>query len=72
MVILGLGSNLSSSIGNRFDNIDLSILYLENYGIKLIKKSSFYETPSYPDEKNPKFINVVINVSTNFSPPDPV
>ena len=70
MIILGLGSNLSSSIGNRFENIDLSILYLENYGIKLIKKSSFYETPSYPNKEYPRFINVVIEVSTNLPPVD--
>ena len=66
MLLLGLGSNLSSSLGNRFENIDIAISYLESYKIKLIKKSSFYETPSYPDKKNPKFINVVIHVSTNL------
>ena len=70
MIILGLGSNLPSKYGDRFQNIDLAISYLESYGIKLTKKSSFYETPSYPDEKNPKFINVVINVSTNLPPVD--
>ena len=68
MIILGLGSNLSSRFGNRVENIDLAISYLESYQVKLIKKSSFYETPSYPDIKNPKFINVVIEVSTHLTP----
>lgn len=68
MIILALGSNLKSKFGNRFDNINLAISYLETYKIKLIKKSSFYETPSYPDKSNPKFINVVIEVSANLSP----
>ena len=68
MIILGLGSNLSSRFGDRFENINLAISYLEGYGIKVIKKSSFYETPSYPDIKNPKFINVVIEVSTHLTP----
>ena len=40
------------------------------YKIKIIKKSSFYETPSYPDIKNPKFINIVVEVSTYLSPED--
>ena len=70
MLLLGLGSNLSSTFGDRFENIDISISYLESYKIKLVKKSSFYETPSYPDTKNPKFINVVIEVSTDLPPED--
>tara|TARA_B100001123_G_scaffold423299_1_gene533321 strand:+ start:1382 stop:1894 length:513 start_codon:yes stop_codon:yes gene_type:complete len=70
MIILGLGSNLSSSFGDRFKNIDLAISYLKGYGISIEKKSSFYETPSYPDSKNPKFINVIIQASTKLPPVD--
>ena len=70
MFLLGLGSNLSSSFGDRFENIDLAISYLEIYKIKITKRSSFYETPSYPDIKNPKFINIVIDVSTYLAPED--
>ncbi len=70
MIFLGLGSNLHSKYGDRFTNINLAISSLEAYGIKVIKKSSFYKTPSYPDKKNPKFINVVILVKTNLPPID--
>ena len=66
MIILGLGSNLHSSFGDRFKNIELAIKYLEVHKLKIVKKSSFYETPSYPNNKNPKFINIVIKVSTNL------
>tara|TARA_Y100000590_G_scaffold470439_1_gene664909 strand:+ start:124 stop:636 length:513 start_codon:yes stop_codon:yes gene_type:complete len=66
MILLGLGSNLSSSFGDRFKNIDLAIAHLEHYKIKIEKRSSFYETPSYPDKKNPKFINIVIQISTHL------
>ena len=68
MLLLGLGSNLSSNFGNRFENIDLAISYLQSHKIQLLKKSSFYETLSYPDIKNPKFINVVIEVLTHLPP----
>ena len=68
MLLLGLGSNLSSNFGDRFENIDLAISYLQSHKIQLLKKSSFYETLSYPDIKNPKFINVVIGVLTHLSP----
>ena len=70
MLLLGLGSNLPSSFGDRFKNIELAIAYLESYQFKLIKKSSYYETFSYPDRNNPKFINVVIQVSVNLPPID--
>ena len=70
MIFLGLGSNLPSKYGDRFTNINLAISYLEGYGIKVIKKSSFYETPSYPNKENPKFINAVILVETILPPVD--
>ena len=70
MSLLGLGSNLSSSFGDRFENLNLASSYLEAYKIKIIKRSSFYETPSYPDIKNPKFINIVVEVSTSLPPAD--
>jgi 2-amino-4-hydroxy-6-hydroxymethyldihydropteridine diphosphokinase len=70
MIFLGLGSNLPSKYGDRFANINLAISSLESYGIKIIKRSSFYKSPSYPDKENPEFINVVILVETNLSPVD--
>ena len=70
MIYIGIGSNLTSSFGNRFKNIELAISFLQEKKIKLIKKSSFYETFSYPNKKDPKFINIVISVESNLSPED--
>ena len=70
MIFISLGSNLPSTYGNRFTNINLAISYLEGYGIKIISKSSFYETYSYPNRENPKFINIVISIKTHLSPAD--
>ena len=70
MIFLGIGSNLSSSFGDRFKNIDLAVSFLKEKKINLIRKSSFYETFSYPDKSKPKFINVVISVETVLSPHD--
>ena len=69
MIFLSLGSNLKSPDGNfnRFENIDSAIKTLISYGYSVIKKSSYYETPSYPDKEKPKFINVVIEIFTNLS-----
>ena len=68
MIVLGLGSNLNSSYGDRFNNISQALSSLESYKIKILLRSSLYETPSYPNNKDPKFINMVIGISTNLNP----
>ena len=70
MIFLGIGSNLYSSFGDRFDNINLAISFLKKNSIKIIKKSSYYETLAFPNKKDPKFINIVISVKTNLPPLD--
>ena len=67
MVILSLGSNLPSTFGDRFDNLICAISLMKKNKIEVDKKSSFYETLSYPDNTNPKFINMVISVRTSLS-----
>jgi 2-amino-4-hydroxy-6-hydroxymethyldihydropteridine diphosphokinase len=37
------------------------------YKIKILKKSSYYETSSYPNKENPKFINIVVDVESNLN-----
>ncbi len=58
MIHLNIGSNLDSKFGSRFDNITIAINLLVNSKIKIKKISNFYETPSYPNNSLPKFINV--------------
>ena len=70
MILLGLGSNLSSSFGDRFKNIDLAISGLNAYGLKVQKKSSYYESLSYPNKENPKFINIIVEIKTHLPPED--
>jgi|TARA_B110000467_G_C17862581_1_gene235591 2-amino-4-hydroxy-6-hydroxymethyldihydropteridine diphosphokinase len=67
MIFLSIGSNLNSQFGNRFENINKSLLLLKNENIKILKISSFYETPSYPNNSNPKFINIAIKIKFEFS-----
>ena len=64
MVFIGIGSNL----GNRIRNIEKSKYFLTVYGIDIVSSSSYYETLSWPDPTKPKFINIVIQSNTNFSP----
>ena len=61
---LALGSNL----GNKRKNIELAKFKLQNNKIEIIKSSNNYETLSWPNKKNPKFINVVLKIRTFLSP----
>ena len=58
MIHLNIGSNLNSKYGSRFDNISIGINLLSNSLIKIKKVSNFYETPSYPNQNFPKFLNI--------------
>ena len=67
MIFLGIGSNLESQFGNRFSNIKRTIKLIEYEKIIIKKISNYYETPSYPNKKNPRFINIVIQIDFQFS-----
>ena len=68
MILINIGSNLDSKKGNRLFNLNktLELIKLEN--IKIKKISSIYETPSYPNKKNPKFLNIGLEIRCNCSP----
>ena len=63
-IYLGIGSNL----GNRKRNIEKTKFNLIKNNINIIKSSSYYESLSWPNPKNPKFLNIVLKIKTNFSP----
>ena len=65
MIHLNIGSNLDSKYGSKFDNISLAIYLLINSKIKVKRISNFYETPSYPNNNFPKFLNVGLIIDYN-------
>ena len=62
MIHLNIGSNLDSKHGSRYDNISIAINLLIGLKIKVKKISNFYETPSYPNNNFPKFLNVGLSI----------
>ena len=58
MIHLNIGSNLETNSYSKFDNITIAINLLINSKVKIKKISNFYETPSYPNSKHPRFLNV--------------
>jgi len=61
---LSIGSNL----GNREENCEKAISFLEQNGIKVTKRSSLYETEPWGVKNQPKFINMAVEVETYLEP----
>ncbi len=62
-IYLGIGSNL----GNRVINIEKAKFKLTQENIIILETSSFYESLSWPNHKNPKFLNIVLKARTVLS-----
>ena len=63
-IYLGIGSNL----GDKKKNIEKAKFELIKENIKIIKSSNYYESLSWPNPNNPKFLNIVLQIETNLTP----
>ena len=66
MIHLNIGSNLNSLYGNKFTNIIIAVNLLIGSKLRIKKISNYYETPSYPNKKSPKFINIGLLAEYDF------
>ena len=64
IVYLSIGSNLA----NRIINIEKAKSLLRENNIDIISVSKYYETPSWPNPNNPKFINISLKAKCFFQP----
>ncbi len=62
-IYLGIGSNL----GNRKNNIEKAKFELIKNGINILESSRYYESLSWPDQKKPKFLNIVLKVNSKLT-----
>ena len=67
MILINIGSNMSSIHGDRFYNLNKSISLILFEQIKIIKISSIYETPSYPNKQYPSFLNVSLLINSELT-----
>ena len=63
IAFLSIGSNL----GNRMNHIEKAKSKLVEKGITIISSSSYYETLSWPNPRNPKFLNIVLKAETKLN-----
>ena len=62
-IYIGVGSNL----GDRKKNIENAKFKLMMSNIKILESSSYYESLSWPNPTKPKFLNIVLKVTTNLT-----
>lgn len=67
MIHINIGSNLDSKYGTRFKNISIAVNLLIDSKLKIKKISNFYETPSYPNKRLPKFVNLGLTGNYDFN-----
>ena len=65
-IFLGLGSNL----GDRLSYIDEALNLIEDNGVKIIKKSTVYETESWGVSTDRLFLNLVCEIESDMAPFD--
>lgn len=68
MILIALGANLPSHAGPPAATLEAALLRLEALGVKILARSSLYETPSWPDPGQPAFVNAVAVVETALQP----
>jgi 2-amino-4-hydroxy-6-hydroxymethyldihydropteridine diphosphokinase len=68
MIYINIGSNLKSLRGDRLYNLKKSVELIASKKIRILKTSNIYETPSYPNEKNPKFLNICLLIDSKKKP----
>ena len=61
---LAVGSNL----GSKSENIERAKFEIQNHKIKIMKISSNYESESWPNPSNPRFINIILEIKTSLAP----
>ena len=57
-------------MGDRIVNIEKTKNLILFNRINILKSSSFYETSSWPNTKLPKYLNIVLKISTSLSLPN--
>ncbi len=68
MILIALGANLPSTAGDPAVTLDHALTRLEELGVQIVSRSSFYETPAWPDPNDPPFVNAVAAVRTPLQP----
>ena len=66
MIYISLGANVPSRVGPPAVTLRAALEELKARGVKVLKESSFYRTPAWPNASDPPFVNAVAEIGTNL------
>lgn len=70
MIVIALGANLPSRVGQPLQTLQAVVRELPKCGIKVAAVSQWYESAPVPASDQPLYINGVISVETTLGPSD--
>ena len=68
MILIALGSNLSSHAGDPQATLRAALAHLRDSGVTPVAVSRFYRTPAWPDANDPEYVNAASRIMTELSP----
>jgi 2-amino-4-hydroxy-6-hydroxymethyldihydropteridine diphosphokinase len=68
MIVIALGSNLASDAGPPEATIAAALDELGRRGVTCVEISPMYETPAWPDPRDPSFVNAAARTKTLLDP----
>ncbi|KPA23541.1 2-amino-4-hydroxy-6-hydroxymethyldihydropteridine pyrophosphokinase [Shimia sp. SK013] len=69
-ILLALGGNLPSQVGEPQDTLSAALVRLNEAGITLLSVSRFFETPCFPAGAGPDYVNAAVTVASDLTPRD--
>lgn len=68
MIYISLGANVPSVAGAPDVTLRKALESMAAAGLRVVAVSRFYQTPAWPDPKDPPFVNAVAEVATRLGP----
>lgn len=68
MIFIGIGSNLPSPAGPPLETAEAALEALAAAGVRVLRRSRWYESAPVPPSDQPWFVNGVVEVETGLAP----
>lgn len=61
--MVAFGGNLASAAGGPADTIRLALNEIRSAGLRITRQSDLYDTPAFPDARDPAYVNGVAEIA---------
>jgi 2-amino-4-hydroxy-6-hydroxymethyldihydropteridine diphosphokinase len=68
LILIGLGANLPSHVGSPRHTLDAALHSLETVGVRVLRRSRYWQTRPVPVSEQPWFVNAVAAAESDLPP----